>query len=76
MADDRPVRAARAQGGSCAGGPAARRLIGPGGNPVSQSAGQDCWPVFSTFCRAVLALFTVAVRLAPCISYFIMFGTI
>jgi hypothetical protein len=31
-------------------------------------------PVFSTFCSSVFALFTVAVKLAPSSSDFIMFG--
>jgi hypothetical protein len=37
---------------------------------------QDSFPVLRTFCSSVLALFTVAVKFAPCISAFIMFGII
>ena len=35
---------------------------------------QLCEPVLSTFCGWVLALLTVAVKLAPCISDFIIVG--
>src|ERR1700729_3676864 len=54
-------------------GPAAPR--GGGARPARE-AGQDSLPVFSTFCSSVLALLTVALKLAPCIRAFIMFGMI
>src|SRR5450759_1957922 len=37
---------------------------------------QDSLPVLSTFCSSVLALFTVAVKLAPFMSAFIIVGMI
>lgn len=51
-------------------------LVAVAGRPGESVIRQVSLPVLSTFCSSVLALFTVAVKLAPCIKDFIMSGMI